>query len=187
MRSEIENFVRYSLRYQILLAKHVSKLCNLKKVYVFDSVHYFENGELKIETIDGIKTVLKDGNRGVINLAIKESMGTNEDLFLEFLDKNVVEKDEIGLYVVESNNNEKINNLDHIPEEEENKVEEDNVSVDKVEEDKVEDHTPVDKVDDKKDHTPVDDKEDHTPVEKDHTPADNKEGKKKVGKNQRKK
>jgi hypothetical protein len=103
MGKEIENFVTYSLRYQLLLAQHVAGICNTK-VYVFDNNDFFGNPEeIKVEVIDNVRTVSKNGKRAVLSLAVKESFGANEQLFLTFVDDNVVEKDNIGLYVVASN------------------------------------------------------------------------------------
>jgi hypothetical protein len=96
----IENFVTYSLRYQLLLAQHVAGICN-KPVYVFDKNGFFDLPEdTKIEIIDSVRTVSKDGLRAVLSVAVKESFGTNEELFIKYLDKNVVGDDDIGLYVV---------------------------------------------------------------------------------------
>lgn len=100
MDLEIKNFVTYSLRYQILLARHVSNICNTK-IYVFDSNGFFDHpNDTKSEIIDGVRTVVKDGKRAVLSIAVKESFESNEQLFLQFVDENVVEKDDIGLYVV---------------------------------------------------------------------------------------
>jgi hypothetical protein len=50
----IENFVTYSLRYQLLLAQHVADICN-KPVYVFDKNGFFDLPEdTKIEIIDSV-------------------------------------------------------------------------------------------------------------------------------------
>jgi TATA-binding protein-associated factor Taf7 len=96
----IENFVTYSLRYQLLLAQHVAGICN-KPVYVFDKNGFFNLPEdTKVEIIDSVRTVSKDGLRAVLSVAVKESFGTNEELFIKYLDKNVVGSDDIGLYVV---------------------------------------------------------------------------------------
>ena len=96
----IENFVTYSLRYQLLLAQHVAGICN-KPVYVFDKNGFFDLPEdTKVEIIDNVRTVSKDGLRAVLSVAVKESFGTNEELFIKYLDKNVVGDDDIGLYVV---------------------------------------------------------------------------------------
>lgn len=99
MRQEIENFVRYSIRYQLLLAQRVASICNMK-IHVFDSDGFFEpSQDLKVEIIDGVSTVYKQGHRAVLSVAVKESFGSNEDLFLQFVDENVAQKDDIGLYV----------------------------------------------------------------------------------------
>jgi hypothetical protein len=96
----IENFVTYSLRYQLLLAQHVAGICN-KPVYVFDKNGFFDLPEdTNVEIIDSVRTVFKDGLRAVLSVAVKESFGTNEELFIKYLDKNVVGNDDIGLYVV---------------------------------------------------------------------------------------
>lgn len=99
MDLEIKNFVTYSLRYQILLARHVSSICNTR-IYVFDNNGFFDHpNDIKSEIIDGVRTVIKDNKRAVLSVAVKESFGSNEKLFLQFVDENVVEKDDIGLYV----------------------------------------------------------------------------------------
>jgi hypothetical protein len=96
----IENFVTYSLRYQLLLSQHVAGICN-KPVYVFDKNGFFDLPEdTNVEIIDSVRTVFKDGLRAVLSVAVKESFGTNEELFIKYLDKNVVGNDDIGLYVV---------------------------------------------------------------------------------------
>lgn len=100
MAKEIENFVTYSLRYQLLLAQHVADICNMK-VYVFDSIGFFDSpNDTKIEVIDNIRTVSKEGKRSVLSVAVKEAFGPNEQLFLQFVDDNIVQKDDIGLYVI---------------------------------------------------------------------------------------
>jgi hypothetical protein len=96
---EIENFVRYSVRYQILLAQHVSDICNMK-VYIFDNNGYFTGDNIKVEVIDGVRTIFKNGLRSVLSVAVQESFGSNHEVFLKFVDENVAQKDEIGLYVV---------------------------------------------------------------------------------------
>ena len=99
MRQEIENFVRYSIRYQLLLAQRVASICNMK-IYIFDSNGFFEpSQDLKIEIIDGVSTVFKQGQRAVLSVAVKESFCSDQELFLQFVDENVAQKDEIGLYV----------------------------------------------------------------------------------------
>lgn len=100
MAQEIENFVTYSLRYQLLLAQHVAGICNMK-VYVFDRHNFFDSpDDTKVEVIDNVRTVSKEGKRAVLSVAVKESFGANEELFLKFVDDNVVQKDDIGLYVI---------------------------------------------------------------------------------------
>lgn len=100
MGQEIENFVTYSLRYQLLLAQHVASICNMK-VYVFDRHNFFDSpDDTKVEVIDNVRTVSKEGKRAVLSVAVKESFGANEELFLKFVDDNVVQKDDIGLYVI---------------------------------------------------------------------------------------
>jgi hypothetical protein len=100
MGQEIENFVTYSLRYQLLLAQRVAGICNMK-VYVFDSRDFFDSpDDTKVEVIDNVRTVSKEGKRAVLSVAVKESFGANEELFLKFVDDNVVQKDDIGLYVI---------------------------------------------------------------------------------------
>ena len=99
MGQETENFVRFSIRYQLLLAQRVASICNMK-IHVFDSNGFFEpSQDLKVEIIDGVSTVYKQGHRAVLSVAVKESFGSNEDLFLQFVDENVAQKDDIGLYV----------------------------------------------------------------------------------------
>ncbi|CCV01784.1 hypothetical protein IIV22A_113R [Invertebrate iridescent virus 22] len=100
MGKEIENFVTYSLRYQLLLAQHIASICNTK-IYVFDKNGYFDSkDDTKVEVIDGVRTVSKNSLRAVLSVAVKESFGSNEDLFLQYVDKGVVQKDDTGLYVV---------------------------------------------------------------------------------------
>ncbi|CCV02309.1 hypothetical protein IIV30_114R [Invertebrate iridescent virus 30] len=100
MGKEIENFVTYSLRYQLLLAQHIASICNTK-IYVFDKNGYFDSkDDTKVEIIDGVRTVSKNSLRAVLSVAVKESFGSNEDLFLQYVDKGVVQKDDTGLYVV---------------------------------------------------------------------------------------
>jgi hypothetical protein len=98
MSQESKNFTIYSLRYQILLAQHIAKIYN-EKVYIFDSVGFFDN-DTEIITIDSIRTLFKKNHRAVLNATVKAAFGTNEKLFLEYVDQNVLEKDNIGLYVV---------------------------------------------------------------------------------------
>ena len=100
MGQEIEKFVTYSLRFQFLLAQHVAGICNMK-VYVFDRHNFFDSpDDTKVEVIDNVRTVSKEGKRAVLSMAVKESFGDNEELFLKFVDDNVVQKDDIGLYVI---------------------------------------------------------------------------------------
>jgi hypothetical protein len=100
MSQEMEKFITYSLRYQILLAQHIAGICNMK-VYVFDSINFFDSpNDTKVEVIDNIRTLSKDYKRAVLSVAVKESFGTNEELFLKFVDDDVVQKDDIGLFVV---------------------------------------------------------------------------------------
>lgn len=100
MGQEIENFVTYSLRYQLLLAQHVASICNCI-IYIFDKNGYFDSpDDTKVEVIDGVRTVSKEGLRAVLSVAVKESFGSNEDLFLKFIDDGVAQKNDIGLYVV---------------------------------------------------------------------------------------
>ena len=100
MGRELEKFVQYSIRYQILLAQHVANICNMN-VHIFDKNGYFDHeSEVKIELIDGVRTVSKEGYRAVLSVAVKESFGSNEKLFLKFVDENVAQRDHIGLYVV---------------------------------------------------------------------------------------
>lgn len=100
MVDEIKNFVVYSIRYQILLAKHVADKCS-SKVYVFDSSGFFDPiGDT--ELVDGIRTVIKNNKRGVLSVAVKEAFRFNEKLFLQFVDENILEKDDVGLFVNET-------------------------------------------------------------------------------------
>jgi|GWRWMinimDraft_13_1066021.scaffolds.fasta_scaffold00103_7 hypothetical protein len=96
----IENFVRYSVRYQVLLAQHVANICNTK-VYIFDINGFFDHSEdTKVEVIDGVRTISKQGNRAVLSVAVKESFQSNKELFLKFVDENVALTDKLGLYVI---------------------------------------------------------------------------------------
>jgi hypothetical protein len=96
----IENFVRYSVRYQVLLAQHVANICNTK-VYIFDINGFFDHPEdTKAEVIDGVRTISKQGNRAVLSVAVKESFQSNKELFLKFVDENVALTDKLGLYVI---------------------------------------------------------------------------------------
>jgi hypothetical protein len=106
MSQEIKNFTIYSLRYQILLAQRVANICN-EKVYIFDSTGFFDNDTetvtIDVSVGDSIRTLFKKDHRAVLNVAVKEAFSTNEKLFLQFVDQNVLEKDNIGLYVVGQN------------------------------------------------------------------------------------
>jgi hypothetical protein len=96
----IENFVRYSVRYQVLLAQHVANICNTK-VYIFDINGFFDHTEdTKVEVIDGVGTISKQGKRAVLSVAVKESFQSNKELFLKFVDENVALTDKLGLYVI---------------------------------------------------------------------------------------
>lgn len=96
----IENFVRYSVRYQVLLAQRVANICNTK-VYIFDINGFFDRSEdTKVEVIDGVRTISKQGNRAVLSVAVKESFQSNKELFLKFVDENVALTDKLGLYVI---------------------------------------------------------------------------------------
>jgi hypothetical protein len=94
----IENFVRYSVRYQVLLAQRVANICNTK-VYIFDINGFFDHPE-DVEVIDGVRTISKQGNRAVLSVAVKESFQSNKELFLKFVDENVALTDKLGLYVI---------------------------------------------------------------------------------------
>ena len=94
----IENFVRYSVRYQVLLAQRVANICNTK-VYIFDINGFFDHPE-DVEAIDGVRTISKQGNRAVLSVAVKESFQSNKELFLKFVDENVALTDKLGLYVI---------------------------------------------------------------------------------------
>ena len=103
MESAIRNFVLYSIRYQILLAQHVAKICK-SKVYIFDPNGFFKHPEdTKVEVVGDlqVRTVLKEGLRAILSVAVNESFGSDEALFLEFVDEGVTKKDNIGLYVIE--------------------------------------------------------------------------------------
>lgn len=96
----IENFVRYSVRYQVRLAQHVANICNTK-VYIFDINGFFDHSEdTKVEVIDDVRTISKQGNRAVLSVAVKESFQSNKELFLKFVDENVALTDKLGLYVI---------------------------------------------------------------------------------------
>lgn len=98
---EIENFVKYSIQYQIVLAQRIAKICNTR-IYVFDSSEFFTDlNNTKIEVIDGVRTAFRDGRRAVLSIAAKQAFGTNVELFLRFVENNV-QKDNIGLYVIRS-------------------------------------------------------------------------------------
>jgi hypothetical protein len=102
MESAIRNFVLYSIRYQILLAQHVAAICK-SKVYIFDPNGFFKQPEdTKVEVVGDlqVRTVLKEGRRAVLSIAVNESFSSDEALFLEFVD-GMTQKDDIGLYVIE--------------------------------------------------------------------------------------
>jgi len=99
MQVEIENFVRYSIRYQILLAQKVANCC-ATRVYVFDNSNYFNPIQVETELIENIRTVTREGHRAVLSIAVQEAFGSNDDLFLKFVDEGVTQEDDIGLYVI---------------------------------------------------------------------------------------
>lgn len=97
MRREIKNFLIYSLRYQLLLARRISDQFNTK-VYVFDTNGYFDH-DTTFELVDDVNTVVKENKRAVLSTAVNESFGDNYNLFLEFVDPGTLEQDDIGLFV----------------------------------------------------------------------------------------
>jgi hypothetical protein len=100
MVEEIEKFVRYSIRYQIVLAQHVANICNMN-VYIFDCSDHFRSDN-KVEMIDGVRTVFKNGKRAVLSIAVQESFADNYELFAKYIDQDVAQKDDVGLYVLNS-------------------------------------------------------------------------------------
>lgn len=98
MGQEVETFVRLSIRYQILIAQEVAKNTG-KRVYVFDSTKLFQN-EPTTEIVGNVNTLVKDGLRAVISIAVEESFGSNKQLFLEYVDQDVLVEDQIGLFVL---------------------------------------------------------------------------------------
>ena len=112
MGSELEQFVRYSVRYQILLARHVANICNAN-IYIFDGNGFFDHkSETIVELIDGVRTVSKEGYRAVLSVAVKESFGADQELFLKFVDENVAQKDPIGLFVSPVQTNQEVKPLE---------------------------------------------------------------------------
>ena len=100
MCTEVENFVRYSIRYQLLLARQVAHACD-SRIYVFDTSGYFKPLEdVTIEAVENVRTVSKHGHRAVLSVAVQEAFGSNDNLFLKFTDEGAVHEDDIGLYVV---------------------------------------------------------------------------------------
>ena len=93
----LEDFLRYNIRHQILLAQHVANI-HKSKIYIFDTIEFFKN-EVTVELTNGIKTLCKDGDKAVLNVAISEAFKTNEDLFLQYVDPDILQKDNIGLYL----------------------------------------------------------------------------------------
>jgi hypothetical protein len=93
----LENFLKYNIRHHILLAQYVANT-HKSKVYIFDTVEFFKN-EVTVELTGGIKTLSKDGDKAVLNIAINEAFKTNENLFLQYVDPDILQKDNIGLYL----------------------------------------------------------------------------------------
>ena len=94
--NESEQFVRYSIRYQLLLAQKVAEICSAN-IYVFEQNDFFET-ETTVEMVEGIRTIVKDGHRAILSIVVKQVL-KNEDQFLYFADKDVLGKDLIGLFV----------------------------------------------------------------------------------------
>ena len=93
----LEDFLKYNIRHHILLAQHVANT-HKSKIYIFDTVDFFKD-DVTVELTCGIKTVCKDGDKAVLNIAIYEAFKTNENLFLQYVDPNILQKDNIGLYL----------------------------------------------------------------------------------------
>ena len=94
--NESEQFVRYSIRYQLLLAQKVAEICSAN-IYVFEQNDFFET-ETTVEMVEGIRTIVKDGHRAILSIIVKQVL-KNEDQFLYFADKDVLGKDLMGLFV----------------------------------------------------------------------------------------
>jgi hypothetical protein len=94
----LEDFLRYNIRHHILLAQHVANT-HKSKVYIFDTSEFFKN-DVTLELTCGIKTLFKDGDKAVLNIAVDEAFKTNENLFLQYVDPNILQKDNIGLYLL---------------------------------------------------------------------------------------
>ena len=94
--NESEQFVRYSIRYQLLLAQKVAEICSAN-IYVFEQNDFFET-ETTVEMVEGIRTIVKDGHRAILSIVVKQVL-KNEDQFLYFADKDVLGKDLVGLFV----------------------------------------------------------------------------------------
>lgn len=94
--NESEQFVRYSIRYQLLLAQKVAEICSAN-IYVFEQNDFFET-ETTVEMVEGIRTIVKDGHRAILSIVVKQVL-KNEDQFLYFADKDVLGKDLMGLFV----------------------------------------------------------------------------------------
>lgn len=93
----LENFLKYNIRHHILLAQYVANF-HKSRVYIFDTAEFFKN-EVTLELTGGIKTLSKDGDKAVLNIAINEAFKTNENLFLQYVDPDILQKDNIGLYL----------------------------------------------------------------------------------------
>lgn len=98
-REPLEKFVRYSIFYQIQLAKHVS-LSKNTRVYVFDSFNFFDKDTCSVEVLDTVTTLVKQDKRAVLSVAVRLAFETNSELFREFADNVDLQEDDIGLYVL---------------------------------------------------------------------------------------
>lgn len=98
--SAIEAFVRYSVNYQIKLARYVADL-KTERVYIFDASNFFDKKEdCVVETVVNVATLTKHGKRAVLSVAVRSAFGTNSDMFLSFVDHvDAVREDDIGIYL----------------------------------------------------------------------------------------
>lgn len=94
----LEDFLRYNIRHHILLAQYVSNV-HKTKIYIFDKLNFFNDNNVNTELTNGIKTICKDGDKAVLNIAINEAFNNNQDFFLKYVDPGLVEKDHIGLFI----------------------------------------------------------------------------------------
>jgi hypothetical protein len=97
MGTEIEKFAKYSIRYQVVLARHVASICNIP-IYVFDCTGYFSAG-CKAEVIDQVNTVSKEKRRAVLSVAVQQSFDDGKS-FMSFVNDDKIHSDDIGLYVI---------------------------------------------------------------------------------------